>query len=137
MADADEQMGRRFGVSVATVVLLRAQRLDEGLHWTRESGNRISYTEAGAVELGRLLGCKKKEGAGPEEVKKRRDAAPNRLTILALLPNPTAVVVRTPEHTKATVRVRGNKTLRRGGALLCLQTPGGWICVHPGLAPRT
>lgn len=134
MALADQQMAERYGVSAATIALFRSE-MTEGLHWSEASG-QVKFTEAGRIELETLLDCKKKEGGGGEVSPQPENSTTKLLTVLKLYPNPTAVLVQTPQGQHVTVKIRPSKLMRVGARIQCRQDADGtWICSHFGLAP--
>ena len=128
MAVADESLARRLGVTEAVVMALRAERLKEGEHWTREAGGRVSYLPAGVDALHAILELQKKDGPEmePERVL---------LSVTRLHPNKAFVSVRTPAGKLQDLRVRPHHNMRPGLQLRCEIREGKWVCIQPGIAP--
>ncbi len=126
MAEADRELGVRYGVALSVILAIRAD-LKEGVHWTSRGGT-VSWTDAGEAAVATALGLEKKEGGGA--------AGPSvPLKIARVFPSQIWVRVTAPDGRAADVRVRDNLRLRVAMKIDCKPLPDGrWECTHPGQA---
>lgn len=126
MAEADRELGLRYGVALSVILSIRAG-LMEGVHW-ESRGGVVSYTEDGEAAVAIALGLKKKEGGGAAAL-----SVP--LKIARVFPNRIWVRVIDPDGAAADVRVRDNGRLSVAMKIDCVLRPGGrWECTHAGQA---
>jgi hypothetical protein len=131
---ADKDLARSLGVQASAVTLHRLTLEEQDYH--AETG----YTPSGIQRIKALLGLPAGDSPEIEGQDKGQPPAetqtPELLKVIKRCPNPTFVVVRTPQGGAALINVRKTKTLNPGKFLQCVKREEKWICVQQGYQPR-
>jgi hypothetical protein len=151
MAAADSALAGELGISSSIVLKFRREKMTLGVHWTQDAAGKVDFTSAGRVVVLQELGAPGSSETEKKEVAPLPLQCVSRaftlwteevqqdwpLVILKVHANSHWVTVGTPDGSRAEVKVKTNRPLRKRVKLLCSRLADGrWECRHRGFAVK-
>ncbi len=120
MATIDNTLATEYGLPESAVIAAR-KGMQEGTHWARDEGGRVSFLPAGLDALEAEFGPKKNKG-GTGALEKKGGV----LKVLGLMPNVTWARCQTEAGDVVQVRVLTRWRVRAGMRLRCVWEGSAW-----------